>query len=193
MMKFISLLIFAYIIGSVPIGIIIAKFKNIELDKVGSGSVGSTNVTRALGKRYGYIVFALDSIKALFVGLIANMFLGNENTYQVLIILFIVLIGNSYSIFLKFKGGKGVATSFGIIVYLNWQISLICLVIWILAFKKTKTVSTAGLIAIPFGSIFLALTNNMLEAILGLVVYIFIVYRHKENISRIIKGKENSF
>ncbi len=192
-MKFISLLIFAYIIGSVPIGIIIAKFKNIELDKVGSGSVGSTNVTRALGKRYGYIVFALDSIKALFVGLIANMFLGNENTYQVLIILFIVLIGNSYSIFLKFKGGKGVATSFGIIVYLNWQISLICLVIWILAFKKTKTVSTAGLIAIPFGSIFLALTNNMLEAILGLVVYIFIVYRHKENISRIIKGKENSF
>jgi glycerol-3-phosphate acyltransferase PlsY len=192
MVKFIILSAIGYIVGSIPAGMIIAKIKGVDLTKIGSGSYGSTNVTRALGKKYGYLVFAIDALKAAIIGIMAKSLLMPEEIYF-LIVLGFVLLGNSYSAFLKFKGGKGVATAFGLIVAVNFWVALICLAVWIFAFKVTKTVSTAGLIAIPVATIVLLILKEYNQAIFAILTYIFIAYRHKSNISRIIKGEENSF
>jgi glycerol-3-phosphate acyltransferase PlsY len=190
--KFIILSIIGYIIGAIPSGMIIAKIKNVDLSTIGSGSYGSTNVTRALGKKYGYLVFAIDVVKSAIVGIIAkNVLMPNE--IQFLVVLALILLGNSYSVFLKFKGGKGVATAFGLIIAMNIWVAIICLAIWTLAYKVTKTVSTAGLLAIPVAAVMLFILREDKQAIFAVIAYLFIAYRHRSNIIRIFKGEENSF
>ena len=150
----------AFLCGSIPFGVLIAKSKGVDLRKVGSGNVGATNVGRALGRKWGFMCFALDAIKGALPVLIIGQFNGvlgrqvntiSPTAFMVWIVIAIAAIaGHIFSPWLKFKGGKGVATGFGALVAM-WPVltypMLIALAVWIVCMKLSRIVSLSSLIA----------------------------------------------
>ncbi len=191
-------MISAYLIGSIPTAYIYGKlYKGIDIRQYGSGNVGATNVFRVLGKIPGIIVLLLDVLKGVIaVAVVADVFGLTENIYR-LVLAICVVIGHNWTIFLKFKGGKGIATSLGVLIGLTIKIIsirpvlLFTLCIWIISFLISNIVSFASIIAavwLPFIMIF---TNQPFEIIcLGVIFCIFVVVRHRPNIKRLLSGQE---
>ena len=150
--------IFSYLIGSIPTGFWFAKyFFNIDVTKYGSGNIGATNVARVLGsKKYFFLIFLLDFFKAFFALLIFNIFLKNffiSNFASNFLLIFAVflLIGNAYSVFLKFKGGKGVATTLGICAFiLPFGLFVLFLLSWLAILIFAKRVDVASVCSVLF-------------------------------------------
>ncbi|MBA4419047.1 MAG: acyl-phosphate glycerol 3-phosphate acyltransferase [Syntrophus sp. (in: bacteria)] len=185
------LLIFcAYLIGSIPIGVILAKIKGKDPRKVGSGNIGATNVMRAAGKTLGIITLLGDILK----GVIPTLLAVHAGLPVILIgvVGFATFIGHLYPVFLKFKGGKGVATALGVYLVLSPLAILASILLFILVLLKWRFVS-AGSIA---GTALVPLTLYMLKApgeyvCLSLVVGILILVKHKDNIKRLMAGTES--
>ena len=185
----------AYIIGSIPTGYLIVKAKTgQDIRTIGSGSTGATNVKRVLGKKWFFTVMILDAIKGAFPVIIAKVFgtaFANIGLLPVLAAI-AVLIGHSKSCFLGFKGGKSVASGVGTILALNWLVGVIVAIIWAIITYFTKYVSVGSIIALvisPFLMYFFwAPTAYVAYCALGAI---YIVYLHRENIQRLIKGNEN--
>lgn len=184
-----------YLIGSIPTGYIIVKLMTgQDIRTVGSGSTGATNVKRVLGKKWFFIVMILDAIKGAIPVLLAAFFLHAYQKYGITPVCAAaaVLIGHSRSIFLKFTGGKSVASGVGTILALCWQVGLLIALIWGIITYSTKYVSVGSIIA-------LALSPFLMFAFkqpVGYVVYcaigaIYIIWLHRENIKRLINGNEN--
>ncbi len=187
---FFLLLISGYILGSVLFGDIIAKAKGVDLRKVGSGNVGATNVRRALGKKYGIIVFILDALKGFIPTYLSLSLLENE--WHIAFVALSPILGHIFPIFYRFKGGKGVATSFGVILALYPLGALICLLIWVGILYITKYVSLASMTAVASSPFIIALSGGSLPyVILAVVVALLVVFSHRSNISRLIAGKEH--
>ena len=185
--------IVAYLIGSIPTGYLIVKAKtNQDIRTIGSGSTGATNVKRVLGKKWFFIVMILDAIKGATPVLLAKyLTLDTYGIYAVLASIF-VIIGHSKPIFLQFKGGKSVASGVGTILALNWMVGLIIAAIWGVITYISKYVSLGSIIALGISPILMYFLKNPI----GYVVYcaiagIYIIYLHRENIARLIKGEEN--
>ncbi|MBQ4647110.1 MAG: glycerol-3-phosphate 1-O-acyltransferase PlsY [Candidatus Gastranaerophilales bacterium] len=185
--------IVAYLIGSIPTGYLIVKAKtNQDIRTIGSGSTGATNVKRVLGKKWFFIVMILDAIKGATPALLAKyLTLDTYGIYAVLASIF-VIIGHSKPIFLQFKGGKSVASGVGTILALNWMVGLIIAAIWGVITYISKYVSLGSIIALGISPILMYFLKNPI----GYVVYcaiagIYIIYLHRENIARLIKGEEN--
>ena len=189
------LIAFAYILGSVPFGLVIAKvFYRVDIRQHGSGNIGATNCLRTLGPIAGFLVLTADVLKALIPILIAQAVLSDSPDIVPLMSVIVGLsavIGHSYSIFLGFSGGKGMATASGIILALWPWAAPILVGIWLLVIALTRYVSLA--------SIIVALTLPVLVAILypstvyiafSLLVGLVVVYRHRSNISRLLAGTE---
>ena len=151
-MKQILLLICSYLLGSIPFGLIIAKAHGKDLRAIGSGNIGATNVSRALGKKWAYICFVLDVLKGAVPMLVAMKVLAvtPHSPWSVMLIWILIgcaaVLGHIFSLYLKFKGGKGVATSFGISLGL-WPYFTICaaiaLAVWIIVLLIWRsTIST---------------------------------------------------
>ena len=187
--------IVAYLIGSIPTGYLIVKAKTgQDIRTIGSGSTGATNVKRVLGKKWFFTVMILDAIKGAFPVIIAKVFgtaFANIGLLPVLAAI-AVLIGHSKSCFLGFKGGKSVASGVGTILALNWLVGVIVAIIWAIITYFTKYVSVGSIIALvisPFLMYFFwAPTAYVAYCALGAI---YIVYLHRENIQRLIKGNEN--
>ena len=185
----------AYLIGSIPTGYIIVKTKtNQDIRTIGSGSTGATNVKRVLGKKWFFIVLLLDAFKGALPVILASVFVktGVGLGLAPVIAAVSVIIGHSKSIFLGFKGGKSVASGVGTILALNWVAGLIIAAIWGTITYTTKYVSVGSIIAL-FVSPFLM---YFLGAPIAYVAYcalgaVYIIYLHRENIARLIKGNEN--
>ncbi|MEY2544339.1 MAG: acyl phosphate:glycerol-3-phosphate acyltransferase, partial [Verrucomicrobiota bacterium] len=134
----------AYLLGSIPTGYVAGRIAGVDIRKVGSGNIGATNVTRVLGKRFGYPVFVVDFAKGL-AAVIVGMMIANtaQSTPKFVdlcgaIAAIFSVIGHSYPIWLGFKGGKGVATSLGSLFGLNWFAATVACVVWIVAFQVTR-------------------------------------------------------
>lgn len=190
-------LIFTYMVCSIPFGLILSKiFANQDIRQSGSGNIGATNVARVLGKKLGFATLLLDSLKGA-VMVTAGRFLFSDssglNIFLVLVAIFAV-VGHIYPIYLKFKGGKGVATSIAVILAINPFIGVVCYGLWIAVFVITKTSALASILSL-FLTIFVAIFSSSLkeEVFLYLFLFLIVTFHHKENIKRILAGKENKF
>lgn len=185
--------LFAYLIGSIPTGYIIVKAKTgKDIRTIGSGSTGATNVKRVLGKKWFFTVMILDAIKGMIPVLLTKYFLGDSIGLLAVIAAVMVIIGHSKPVFLKFKGGKSVASGIGTIYALNFIAGIILTVIWCIITYFTKYVSVGSIIAIltaPFIMYFL--DSPVAYTIYCALAAIYIIYLHRENIKRLIQGNEN--
>ncbi len=186
----------AFIIGSIPNGYLLGMlFRKIDVREHGSGNVGATNVFRVLGWKLGLSALVLDILKGLIVVTATRSYFP-ENTYLILGCGILAILGHIFSIFLKFKGGKGVATSAGVFIALTPWASAIALVGFILTLLLTKYVSAGSIIAsIALVTAQLIIYLNRAVAveylIISIVVAAFIIIKHVSNIKRIINGTEN--
>lgn len=185
---FLSLI--SYLFGSIPFGYVIAKLRNIDIRKVGSGNIGATNVNRALGLRYGAVVAILDMGKGAIPTLIALELFNNQQ--YIASVAFAAFLGHIFPFYLKFKGGKGVATFAGtILVITGIKIFFIIAITWLTCLYLTKIMSLTNLILsvlIPF--IFLIAIYSVPYFIYSMVVCIIIYWSHRKNIIRIRTGTE---
>ena len=184
-------LLISYFVGTISGSYIIGNlFLNKDIRKYGSGNAGTTNAMRVLGKKAGVLTFLIDFLKGALVTLIIGRIFGDE--FVPLAILGAV-IGHDFPFYMKFKGGKGVATTLGALALFNFPLTLICYVVWVLGTVLTKMVSVGSILF--FVSIIivysfmsnLAMSNILIIDIIALIGII----RHKDNIKRIIAGNEN--
>lgn len=187
--------ILAYVIGSIPTGYIVVKlFKNQDIREIGSGSTGATNVKRVMGKKWFFIVLLLDAFKGALPVLLATHFVTAYANWGLAPVLaaVCVILGHSKSLFLKFTGGKSVASGVGTILALNWQIGLIIAAIWAIITYCSKYVSLGSIIALALSPFVMYLFKQPICYIIycGLGA-IYIIYLHRENIKRLLKGEES--
>ena len=179
---------FGYLAGSIPFGILISKILGLgDLRKVGSGNIGATNVLRTGNKLAAFLTLLFDFSKGICAVLIVRQFF-NEDAVQVSA--FSALVGHCFPIWLRFRGGKGVATFLGVTIALSFIIGIICCFVWLFVAVVRKMSSLASLTSsasAPIAAIFLDQPNNI--TLLTLLVGI-VFFRHKQNIDRIIKGVE---
>lgn len=188
-------LLMGYLIGSVPTGFLIVKAKTGEdIRKIGSGSTGATNVKRVLGKKWFFIVMILDAIKGALPVILAALFLHAYAKYGITPVAaaIAVLLGHSKSIFLGFTGGKSVASGVGTILALCWPVGLLTALIWGIITWVSKYVSLGSIIALAISPVLMWAFKQPI----GYIVYaaigaLYIIWLHRENIKRLVKGEEN--
>ncbi|WP_281191197.1 glycerol-3-phosphate 1-O-acyltransferase PlsY [Staphylococcus schleiferi] len=182
------LFIASYLIGSIPSGYLIGKiFFKKDIREYGSGNTGATNSFRVLGKPAGFAVTFFDIFKGFIVVFLPALF--NVEIHGLLVGIF-AIIGHVYPIYLKFKGGKAVATSAGVLLAVNPILLLILALIFFIILKLTKYVSLSSIIAAiccVIGSFFI---SDYVLLITSIAVSVLLIYRHSSNIKRIIKGTE---
>jgi len=185
----------AYFVGSIPTGYLIARARGVDIRAAGSGNIGATNVFRILGKTAGVAVLVIDALKGF---LPAKFFLfgAPPHTHELHAMTagFFAIIGHNYTCWLRFKGGKGIATSAGVLLALAPWGLLLALAVWLATFAVSKYVSLASVIAalaLPFGVWAAGGSSRMIA--LTSVVGALAVYKHKANIQRLLAGTEHRF
>lgn len=188
--KSIAIIIFSYLVGSISFATIICRnFYSTDIRQYGSKNPGSTNVLRVLGAKPALIVFIADFLKGLIVVLIGR-YSGNPNL-ALLAGLFVV-VGHDWPILYNFSGGKGIATSLGVVMGLTPGIGLILIPLGILIIYLTRYVSLCSVVtAITFPILLLAFRYPINYILIGTIIAAIAVYRHKANISRLLSGTEN--
>lgn len=190
-MNYILTLLISYFVGTISGSYIIGNlFLNKDIRKYGSGNAGTTNAMRVLGKKAGVLTFLIDFLKGALVTLIIRRIFGDE--FVPLAILGAV-IGHDFPFYMKFKGGKGVATTLGALALFNFPLTLICYVVWVLGTVLTKMVSVGSILFFVSITIVYSFMSNLVMSnilIIDIIAVIGII-RHKDNIKRIIAGNEN--
>ena len=181
----------SYLIGSIPTGLILGKLLwGVDLREHGSHNIGATNAWRTLGKGPGIIIFLLDFLKGV-IGVALGMYFAGTPLMMVLGGI-MAIVGHSWSILLKFKGGKGVATGLGVIVMLMPSTALMVFLIWFVIVLITKYVSLGSIVAAACVPFFAWLFNQPCEYIaFSVLAAVFVIYRHKTNIGRLLNGTES--
>ena len=197
-MTYIWALLIGYFLGSINFAVLVAKCKGLDLFSLGSGNPGATNVKRTMGAFWGNTVFLLDFSKGYLAVFLTQSILGLEGfNYDLLGILGLLgaILGHSFSIFLKFRGGKGVATTMGGLLALMPWVLVLGLVAWLIVFFSTRVVAMASIvfaISLPISFHFLHDLPDV-RWIFCIVLAILIVVRHYSNIQRLLSGKEHDF
>lgn len=189
------IIICAYLIGSIPSALWIGKiFYKIDIRQHGSGNLGTTNTFRVLGKKPGIAVLLIDILKGTTAVLLPLLPIFAQSTVHPLILGIVAVAGHMFPIFAKFRGGKAVATSAGVILGYNLPLFLVLLAVFLISLKTTKMVSLTSMItataAMIYVTIFWIVTGNFALFILISFLAAFIFYRHRENIVRIKNGTE---
>lgn len=198
MLEVLLFLCLAYFLGSLPNGLYIARIKGIDIRTEGSNNTGATNVFRVMGPKFGILVLILDALKGFLPLIIAEKFGIKGNSLVIIGVM--AVIGHTFSPFLKFKGGKGVATSLGIFLYLAPIPMVITLILFFIIVGISKYVSLGSVsaaIVLPLLILVAPVNENlgsktvvfMISALLGF----YIIYKHKANIARLKNGTENKF
>lgn len=194
-MELIIAIVVAYLIGSIPTGYIIVKlFTGEDIRKSGSGSTGATNVKRVMGNKWFFTVMFLDALKGALPVILAKIFATSFVSIGLIPVLcaIAVILGHSKSIFLKFSGGKSVASGVGTILALNWQVGLLIALIWSIITYFSRYVSLGSIIALSLSPIFMYLYKEPVSYVVYCVLgAVYIIYLHRENILRLVKGTEN--
>lgn len=191
----------AYLLGSIPFGLLIARTRGVDIRRVGSGNIGATNVFRCVGKGWGILAFACDALKGFassFILIRIACHLGGMPPGKEIAILcaFMAVIGHNWPIFLHFKGGKGVAVTVGALLGIVPAAMGLGLLIWIGVFLLSRYVSLASIVAAIAVSVYIWITRHppglLLPSVMT-VLAVLIIWRHKPNIQRLMKGTENRF
>jgi len=186
------LVIFSYLLGSVPSGLIIGKLSGLDVRKAGSGNIGATNVARLLGKKIGLLTLVADTAKGLIPILLAQE-IGLSDPISALVGI-AAFLGHVYPIFLKFKGGKGVATGFGVLLGLAPLATTILLLIFAAVAVMTRIVSLSSMVSAVAAPLVLWLFYySPTYIIMAALIAIMIVFRHYANIERLLNGTEPRF
>jgi glycerol-3-phosphate acyltransferase PlsY len=191
--KSILFLLASFVLGSIPFGVITGKLlKGIDIRDVGSGNIGTANAFRALGLWGGLLVFAGDVAKGFLPVHFAYLVAGDPILEWLQVFSGIVaILGHNYSAFLKFKGGKGIATSLGVILALNWKIALMCLAIWGLIVVVTKYSSLGSLVGSFMLPILMAVFKQPYPYTgFAVIACLFAFHAHRKNIRNLMEGKE---
>ena len=195
--------IIAYLIGSVNFSVILSKkMAGFDVREKGSGNAGTTNMLRSVGKKAAALTLLCDVLKGVVAILIAMLigwaFKIENQSLLVQIAGIAVVLGHTFPIFFGFKGGKGVATSLGILIMSNWQIGLICLVFGVLLIALTRMVSLGSCAAaVLFPVLTLFITDNYIVSqgsgylIYSIILAVIVLFNHRSNIKRIMSGTEN--
>ena len=186
-MDYIVIIISSYLLGSIPFGLILTKlFLKKDIRDIGSGNIGATNVLRSGNKLIGYLTLLLDILKAI----VPVIFIKFNYPDFIYISSLSVFLGHVFSIWLKFKGGKGVATYVGILFSINLIFGFVFIISWLLVFIFSKYSSLSSLLASLTVPIYLFITNDE-QIIFFVILFVLIFYTHRENIKR-LKNKEET-
>lgn len=189
----ILVLILSYLLGAIPFGLIVGKtIYHKDLRRYGSGNIGATNAYRVLGKRAGALVFILDFLKGAFAVLLASFLI--DTPAAMVFSGLCAIVGHMNSIFLQLKGGKGVSTALGVVTILMPKVTLIIVLVWAAVVFVTRYVSVSSIAAAILTPILAVIFDyDLLYVIFSILAAVFIIFRHRENIARLRKGKENRF
>jgi glycerol-3-phosphate acyltransferase PlsY len=207
-MVYVILIIASYLVGAIPFGLLIAKAHGIDLRAVGSGNIGATNVSRALGKKWGYFCFTLDVLKGLGPMLAAMFILPTELTTAKIWLWLAVgaaaILGHVFTVYLKFRGGKGVATSLGVVLGLwPWYtvVGIITFAIWAIVVLIWRYISLGSIVGAILFPLLLAVAICIIPdwqfatlwplLATAIVLCAVLIFRHKDNIKRLLSGTEN--
>jgi len=206
MVVYIIVTILAYLVGSISFSVIISKkMAGFDVREKGSGNAGSTNVLRTVGKKAGALTLLCDALKgvvAILVAYIAGLIFNDvDKSLLVQLAGIAVILGHTFPVFFKFKGGKGVATALGVLLITNWNVGLICLVFALVLIALTRMVSLgsiAAAILFPVLIIFMPVTQESAYLvkegsyiIYAIILAVIVVYNHRSNVKRLLTGTEN--
>lgn len=184
-------IIVSYLIGSVSSSILIAQAMNLpDPRNLGSGNPGATNMLRTGSKKAAAITLLCDLLKGLIPLLVARGF--NVDTYILCLMGLAAILGHMYPVYYRFAGGKGVATTLGVLIGIHWQLALLWVALWLITAKLSGYSSLAALIAtalLPVSSYLLKLSNVV--TITCIIITIFVIWRHRSNINNLLTGKES--
>lgn len=197
----------AFLLGSIPFGLLISKFKGIDIRKHGSGNIGATNVLRILGKKYGFLCLFLDALKGYVPVFMTTQILSSGSFNDQLIPVFTALaavLGHNYSPWIGFKGGKGIATSAGVLLALMPAAVVILLLIFIVALIISRYVAVASMTAAMALPILTHLgarfhgrwqdgTWNKPLFVFSLLIAVLALWKHRSNVQRLLAGTESRF
>ena len=206
MATYIIVAVIAYLIGSINFSIIISKkMAGFDIREKGSGNAGTTNMLRAIGKKAAAITLICDILKgvvSIFIAFLAGKIIKNlDNALLVQLAGIFVIIGHTFPVFFKFKGGKGIATALGVLLMINWQIGLICLIFALVLMALTKMVSVGSIAAAILFPILVAFidqnyivqtsNSNWSYLVFSIIVALLVIFNHRANVQRILNGTEN--
>ena len=201
MASYVIISILSYFIGSVSFSVIFGKiFGGLDVRDHGSGNAGSTNVLRTVGKKAAILTLLCDLLKGVLAVLLAfivgNIVKTSDRALLIQLSGVFVLVGHIWPIFFNFKGGKGIATALGVLLIVNWQIGLICLLFALILMALTRMVSIGSVMAaILFPILTIFLTNTFIVKgsylIFGVIISLIVIYKHRENIKRVLNHTEN--
>ncbi|WP_125766468.1 glycerol-3-phosphate 1-O-acyltransferase PlsY [Lapidilactobacillus wuchangensis] len=191
-LKFAVLIILAYLLGSFPSGVVVGQiFFKKDIRQFGSGNIGTTNTFRVLGRTAGVSVLALDILKGTVAASLPVWFHLGLPHYFILLFGLAAILGHSFSIFIKFSGGKAVATSAGVLLAYNPQFFVIAVSTFVLIMLISSMVSMASMLGMILITIFSFYYHDIFLTLTAVLLTIFIFYRHRANIKRIRQGTEN--
>ena len=193
-MRMTMVILISYLIGCFPSAYFLGKmYKNIDIRNHGSGNSGSTNALRVMGTKFGILTLAIDVLKGVLAVLIGRIILGDQGGLFAGVL---VVLGHNFPIFLKFKGGKGVATSIGVLMVLTWKTALVVVLIGVIVIILTRYVSLGSILGAVSAPVTAVLVMETMDKPLFITVVILaslLILRHKANILRLCKGEENRF
>lgn len=203
-MIWILVILVSYLLGSIPTGYLAAKSQGIDIRQHGSKNIGATNVLRVMGKKWGYPVFFFDAFKgflAVRLGILLGALGSIESSTAGVVAAIVCILGHNYPIWLGFKGGKGIATSGGVVIALfPLIIVLIVALVWVVVFSASKYVSLASIcaaVSLPVSSALLSPwtggSNFWVLILFSVVAAGLAVWRHRTNITRLLSGTESRF
>lgn len=206
MATYIIVAVIAYLIGSINFSIILSKkMAGFDIREKGSGNAGTTNMLRAVGKKAAVITLICDILKGvvtILIAVLAGKIVKNlDNALLVQLAGIFVIIGHTFPVFFKFKGGKGIATSLGVLLMTNWQIGLICLVFALVLIALTRMVSVGSIAAGILFPVLVAFINqnyivptsnsNWSYLVFSIIIALLVIFNHRANVQRILNGTEN--
>ena len=202
-MTLLFVLLTAYLLGSIPTAVWVGRyFKGIDIREHGSKNAGATNTFRVLGKRFGWLVLLTDVIKGTTAACLPyffaqSAFSGYKDEFLILLQLvggFTAVVGHVFPVFAQFRGGKGVATSLGIVIGINPPAAAVCLSLFLVVFLTTRYVSLGAIISalcFPLVSYFFIHNDTRIMIIFTIVLGTLVIWAHRKNIDRLLKGTEN--
>ena len=200
-MLLLTIILLGYLIGSIPTAVWVGKsFRGIDIREHGSKNAGATNTFRVLGKRFGWLVLIVDVSKGILAACLPHFFSymleGYKDEFLILQLCgsFSAVFGHVFPIFAQFRGGKGVATSLGIVIGINPYAALVCLAIFLIVFLSSRYVSLGAMISalsFPFVSYFMIQEDARIMIVFTVVLGVMVILAHRKNIDRLWKGEEN--
>ncbi|MGM0471172.1 MAG: glycerol-3-phosphate 1-O-acyltransferase PlsY [Bacillota bacterium] len=191
MLSYLVVLVVGYLLGSIPFGLLLTRLvKGVDIREYGSGNIGATNAYRVMGFGMGIIVALFDISKG-YISVVLAQYIVGTNPLVIILAGLAAIVGHNWSLFLNFNGGRGVATSVGVLINLLPQTVLVAFFVWLVVVLTMRYVSLGSIVGALLIPMLAFLLDRPLPYVgLGLAIAVFVIYRHRPNIKRLLRGEE---